>query len=152
MFGYYFDKKYLYIALAIMVLISMINYNSQEMIYTLLTLPGVIIAITFHEFAHAFVADRLGDRTPRSQNRLNLNPLSHLDPIGFVLLVFAHFGWGKPVEINPRNFTKNMSMETGEALVSIAGPAMNLLLAIVFTIIHFLLIKFFYSFLYTQAR
>lgn len=75
----------------------------------LLTLPGVIIAITFHEFAHAYAAYKLGDDTPKMQGRLNLNPLSHLDPTGFILLIFAHVGWGKPVQINPRNFDRKYS-------------------------------------------
>ena len=100
----------------------------------LLTLPGVIIAITFHEFAHAYAADKLGDYTPRSQGRLNLNPLSHVDPVGFILLLWAGFGWGKPVQINPRNFDSKVSLRTGEAIVSFAGPLMNFLLAIVFMI------------------
>lgn len=56
----------------------------MELLALLLTLPGVIVAITFHEFAHAFVADKLGDDTPRRQGRLNLNPLSHIDPVGFL--------------------------------------------------------------------
>ena len=100
----------------------------------LLTLPGVIIAITFHEFAHAYAADKLGDYTPRSQGRLNLNPLSHVDPVGFILLLLAGFGWGKPVQINPRNFDNKVSLRAGEAIVSFAGPLMNFLLAIVFMI------------------
>lgn len=100
----------------------------------LLTLPGVIIAITFHEFAHAYAADKLGDYTPRSQGRLNLNPLSHVDPVGFILLLLAGFGWGKPVQINSRNFDSKVSLRTGEAIVSFAGPLMNFLLAIVFMI------------------
>lgn len=100
----------------------------------LLTLPGVIIAITFHEFAHAYAADKLGDYTPRSQGRLNLNPLSHVDPVGFILLLWAGFGWGKPVQINPRNFDSKVSLRTGEAIVSFAGPLMNFLLAIIFMI------------------
>lgn len=106
------------------------NYLSIK----LLTLPGVIIAITFHEFAHAYAADKLGDYTPRSQGRLNLNPLSHVDPVGFILLLWAGFGWGKPVQINPRNFDSKVSLRTGEAIVSFAGPLMNFLLAIVFMI------------------
>ena len=108
----------------------------------LLTLPAVIIAITFHEFAHAFVADKLGDTTPRSQGRLTLNPLKHLDPVGFVLLMFAHVGWGKPVEINPNNFTSNKSKSACEALVSLAGPIMNFIIAIISTVIYFALYKY----------
>ncbi len=101
----------------------------------ILMLPGVIIAITFHEFAHAYAADKLGDYTPRSQGRLNLNPLTHIDPIGFILLLLAGFGWGKPVQINPRNFDNKVSLRTGEAIVSFAGPLMNFILAIIFMIL-----------------
>ena len=107
----------------------------------LLTLPGVIVAITFHEFAHAYAAYKLGDDTPKMQGRLNLNPLSHIDPFGFILLIFAHIGWGKPVQINPRNFDRKFSMSAGEAIVSVAGPAMNFILAIVFTVIYFVILK-----------
>ena len=81
------------------------------------------------------MADRLGDETPRMQGRLTLNPLNHLDPVGSILLLFAGFGWGKPVQINSRNFNRNVSMSKGEALVSLAGPVMNFILAIIFAII-----------------
>ncbi|MCI8519075.1 MAG: site-2 protease family protein [Clostridia bacterium] len=117
------------------------------MVSLLLTLPAVLIAITFHEFAHGFAADRLGDDTPRMQNRLNLNPLSHIDPVGFVLLMFAGFGWGKPVQINPRNFDRKYSMEAGEAIVAFAGPLMNFALAIIFTLIYAAMYKFAYTFI-----
>ena len=93
---------------------------------------ALIIAITIHEFAHAFIADRLGDPTPRSQGRLTLNPLKHLDPIGTLLLIFVHFGWGKPVQIDAYNF-KNPKKD--ELLVSLAGPASNLILAILLSLI-----------------
>ena len=105
--------------------------SSGEWLYLLLTLPAVIIAITFHEFAHAFAADRLGDTTPRNQGRLTLNPISHLDFFGFILMMFAHIGWGKPVQINPSNFNSNKSRGFCEAMVSLAGPLMNFFLAIV---------------------
>ncbi|MFG6319709.1 MAG: site-2 protease family protein [Clostridia bacterium] len=105
----------------------------------ILTLPAVIIAITFHEFAHAWMADKLGDTTPRYQGRLTLNPLAHLDPIGSILLIFAHVGWGKPVQINPNNFTSNKSRSACEALVSLAGPAMNFIIAIILTLVSMLL-------------
>lgn len=131
MFGYGYDRKYLYILLAILVLLNLRTLNSEYLLGLILTLPAVIIAITFHEYAHAFAADKLGDDTPRMQGRLNLNPISHIDPFGFVMLMFAGIGWGKPVEINPRNFNRNVSMEKGEAIVSLAGPLMNFILAIV---------------------
>lgn len=78
-----------------------------------------------------------GDHTARMQGRLNLNPLSHIEPFGLFMLIFAHIGWGKPVEINPRNFDRKVSMSTGEAIVAFAGPLMNFILAILLTIIFY---------------
>lgn len=103
---------------------------------------AVLVSITFHEFAHAFVADRLGDDTPRQKKRLTLNPLAHIDPIGLILLIFCHFGWGKPVPINAYNFKRNISMRKGTALVALAGPVMNFLLAIIFSVALGLVIRF----------
>ena len=138
------DKRILYIIIAIFTVSTIVQYiqNPMELLALILTLPGVIVAITFHEFAHAFVADKLGDDTPRRQGRLNLNPLSHIDPVGFFMLIFAHFGWGKPVEINPANFNRKRSMSAQEALVALAGPVMNLIIAIVLTIILFAITTF----------
>lgn len=143
MFNFSFDKRVIYIILGIMVLSMVVQYlaNPGMLFSLLISVPGVLIAITFHEFAHAFVADKLGDDTARREGRLSLNPFDHLDPIGTVLLLFAGFGWGKPVHVNPRNYTRKMSMEKGEALVSIAGPIMNFLLAIIFAIIYYGIIK-----------
>lgn len=131
MFRFNFDKRFLYVLLGVMAITTLMSYSQAELLALVLTLPAVIIAITFHEFAHAYVADKLGDDTPRMQGRLNLNPLSHIDPVGFFLLMFAGFGWGKPVQINPRNFNRNVRMDKGEALVSLAGPLMNFILAII---------------------
>lgn len=131
-----FDRRILYVILAILVVMSL---GSMDWLSLLLTLPAVIIAITFHEFAHAWMADKLGDTTPRYQGRLTLNPLAHLDPIGSILLIFAHVGWGKPVQINPNNFTSNKSRSACEALVSLAGPAMNFIIAIILTLVSMLL-------------
>lgn len=150
MFNFELDKRFIYVILAIMVIMSVAGMSGNYLLSLLLTLPGVIIAITFHEFAHAYAAYKLGDDTPRMQGRLNLNPLSHMDPIGFVLLIFAHIGWGKPVQINPRNFDRKYSMSKGEAIVSIAGPAMNFVLALVFTIIYFAVLKFVPGIMLTQ--
>lgn len=150
MYNFQFDRRIMYIILGIMIIMSLATMSQSYILSLLLTLPGVIIAITFHEFAHAYAAYRLGDDTARMQGRLNLNPLSHIDPVGFILLIFAHIGWGKPVQINPRNFDRKYSMSTGEAIVSVAGPVMNFILAIVFTFIYFILIKFAQSFIMTQ--
>lgn len=144
----YFDTRYLYIALAVIAVISLLS-GGFSILSLLLTIPGVLIAITFHEFAHAFVADKLGDDTPRSQGRLTLNPLSHLDPFGLVMLIFAHIGWGKPVQINPNNFTRKISAKAAEALVSLAGPVMNFILAFLFAILFYALQVFASSFAFT---
>lgn len=144
MFNFSFDKRIIYIILAIMVATVIVRYSNNEMalLSLLLSVPAVLIAITFHEFAHAFAADKLGDDTPRRQGRLSLNPLDHLDPIGSLLLLVAGFGWGKPVQVNPRNYTRRISMEKGEAIVSLAGPLMNMVLAILFAIIYRLILHF----------
>ncbi len=92
----------------------------------------IIIAITIHEFSHAFAADQLGDPTPRSQGRLSLNPLHHLDLLGTILLFLVHFGWGKPVEIDRYNLK---SPKRDELIIALAGPASNLLLATIISLI-----------------
>lgn len=102
----------------------------QSIYSMLIALPAILIALTFHEYAHGQVADWLGDDTPYYQGRLTINPLPHIDWIGFFALLFLHFGWAKPVQVNPYNFKKT-SIKTGMMLVSVAGPLMNLLLATV---------------------
>jgi Zn-dependent protease len=87
----------------------------------------LIIAFTIHEFAHAWTAVRLGDDTPRRMGRLTLNPLVHLDPLGSILLLFAGFGWAKPVQVNPYNLRWGAAM--GMAVVAAAGPLSNLVMA-----------------------
>lgn len=142
MFGYGIDKKQLYILIAIVAAFSLIGMSRGDLLDLLLSVPGILIAITFHEFAHAITAFKLGDETPRNQGRLSLNPLAHLDPIGIVLLLFCGFGWGKPVETNPARYNRNIDMEKGEAIVSVAGPAMNFILAILFTFVYALCFKY----------
>ena len=134
----YIDKRVIYIVLAILIFMGLGSFfnGDESLLGLLISMPAILIAITFHEFAHAFVADKLGDDTARRQGRLSLNPLSHLDPIGTVLLVFAGFGWGKPVEINPRNFDRRFSMNVAEAIVAAAGPIMNMILAVIFALIY----------------
>lgn len=96
----------------------------------LISLPAILIALTFHEYAHGRVAYMLGDDTAYLQGRLTINPLPHLDPVGFFALLFFSFGWAKPVQVNPYNF-KKVSFKQGMMLVSLAGPGMNILLAFV---------------------
>lgn len=86
---------------------------------------SLVIAITFHEFSHAFVADRLGDATARRLGRLSLNPLAHLDPVGTLMLFLVGFGWGKPVPVNP--YSLRVRGRAGMALVALAGPLANLI-------------------------
>lgn len=88
---------------------------------------ALIVAITVHEFAHAYAADRLGDPTPRVQGRLTLNPLAHLDPLGTLMILLVRFGWGKPVQFDPFNLD---NPKRDSAIISLAGPASNLILAI----------------------
>ncbi|KAF0111131.1 MAG: peptidase M50 family protein [Chloroflexi bacterium] len=89
----------------------------------------LVIALTIHEFSHAFVADRFGDDTPRLMGRLTLNPLKHLDVIGSLLLIVAGFGWAKPVPVNPVALKRHS--RSAMMWVSLAGPGSNLLMAIV---------------------
>ena len=122
-----------------------------EQIRHIVTVMVVLIAsIGLHEFGHAFVADRLGDDTPRRQGRVTLNPLAHADPIGTFALPLAAlvltggrstgFGWGRPVEVQGRNFTRRFHMSTSHAFVAAAGPLMNLLLGTVVATLHVALI------------
>ena len=96
---------------------------------------AALITLTLHEFAHGYVAYKLGDNTARSLGRLSLNPLKHLDPFGALCMIFFHFGWAKPVPINPRNF-KNP--RKGFAITALAGPLTNLVTGF-FTIFIYLL-------------
>ena len=139
MFNFNFDRKAIIIVIAIMLVAWIISAGTNGILGILLSLPGVIIAMTFHEYAHALAAYKLGDDTPKIQGRLNLNPLSHIDPIGLVLLMVAGFGWGRPVQIDPRNFDGKYSLSKSEAIVAAAGPIMNFILAFVFAIIYYIL-------------
>lgn len=139
MFGYGIDKKTLYIIFGVLIVMSLLTMTKLEWLNILLTLPAVIVAITFHEYAHAKVADMLGDTTPRNQGRLTLNPMAHMDPFGFVLLMFAHIGWGRPVQINPNNFNSNKTISFCESMVSLAGPLMNFFIALLSCIVYVLL-------------
>lgn len=102
----------------------MLGLSIPELITNAITL---IIAITIHEFAHAYVADQLGDPLPRSQGRVTLDPRAHLDPIGSLMMVFVGFGWGRPVLTNPFNY--RLPVRSGMAIVAVAGPLSNFLLA-----------------------
>ena len=105
--------------------------NADIILTKILMLPGIIIGLSFHEFAHAWVSDKLGDPTPRRQGRVTINPLAHIDWMGFLALLLVGFGWGKPVQIDP-GYYKHRRRD--EFLVGIAGVTMNLLLAVIFAI------------------
>ncbi len=107
-------------------------------------LPAIMIGLSFHEFAHAFAADRLGDKTPRLQGRVTINPVAHVDFFGLIALFFIGFGWGKPVEVDSRNF-KHIRRDS--IIVDLAGVTTNLLLAIAFAGILRLLITYQYVFM-----
>lgn len=104
-------------------------------------LASLVIVITVHEYAHAWAAERLGDPTPRLMGRLTLNPLAHLDPLGTLMLLIVRFGWGKPVQFDPFNLRHP---RRDGAIISLAGPVSNLLLAILCSL--FLRILFTYRF------
>lgn len=107
------------------------GFGLQDVLTKVLMLPGIVIALSFHEFAHAWMSDKLGDPTPRRQGRLTLNPLAHIDWIGFATLLIIGFGWGQPVQIDA-SYYKNKRRD--EFLVGIAGVTMNLILAVIFSI------------------
>ena len=103
--------------------------------WLILLIPLRLLALVIHECSHGYVSTKLGDPTPRIQGRLSLNPLVHLDPIGTILMILTGFGWAKPVEVNPMYYKDR---KKGMALVAIAGPLSNLLLAFVSLLIYFL--------------
>lgn len=104
----------------------------QNPVFFIFWAIGLVIAITIHEFAHAWAADRLGDPTPRLQDRLTLNPLAHLDPIGTLMILVAGFGWGRPVIFDPFNLD---NPRRDAALIALAGPASNILLATILSLV-----------------
>lgn len=128
--------------------------DPEKLRFGLVYLVALVLSICVHEFGHAFVADKLGDPLPRSQGRVTLNPLAHIDPIGTLLLplvaVFSSpaigsriLGWGKPVHISlsARSITRKVSIRTAHALVAIAGPTMNILFALLLSGVFIALAK-----------
>lgn len=110
----------------------MLGYNLLDI---LINVPITLIALTFHEFCHGWVSTKLGDPTPRIQGRLTFNPLAHLDLFGTILMVLTGFGWAKPVEVNPMYYKDK---KKGMALVGLAGPLANLILAVLGTLLWIL--------------
>jgi Zn-dependent protease len=119
-----------------------VDVSADQVRVALFYVVAFVISVSVHEFGHAFVATRLGDRIPRLQGRLTLSPLAHIDPIGTlaVPLIGAMsglplFAWGKPVQTNPTNYTKRLPMKTAQMLVAAAGPFMNFVLAVVVSVV-----------------
>jgi Zn-dependent protease len=117
-----------------------VNFSPDEIRKILIRVFVLVASVAFHEFGHAIMADRLGDDTPRRQGRVTLNPLAHADPIGTLLLPVLSaayggggFGWGRPVQWQPSNIHRKHRMSTARILVAIAGPMMNVVLAILVT-------------------
>ena len=108
--------------------------------YYILSALAVLIILTLHEFAHGYTAYKLGDNTARNMGRLTLNPIAHLDPFGALCLVLFHFGWAKPVPIDPRNFKKP---KRDFALTALAGPLFNIILAFLSAFLYLLLLSVF---------
>jgi Zn-dependent protease len=112
--------------------------DSFDIIRTLKWLPGIILGLTIHEFSHAYIANMCGDSTSKDQGRVTLNPLKHIDPLGFILLLFAGFGWAKPVQFNEKNLR---DPERDVMKIAVAGPISNALLAMVLSWIFVLIFK-----------
>ena len=113
------------------------SFLMQELLSLLVSVPGLLLCLSLHEAAHGYTAYRLGDPTAKNAGRLTLDPLKHLDPVGTICLLFFHVGWAKPVPVNTRYF-KNPRRDT--ALVSLAGPVSNFLLAAILLFIRQFLI------------
>jgi Zn-dependent protease len=99
---------------------------------TLMYLPGIIIGLTVHEYCHALVAHWCGDNTSKDQGRVTLNPLKHIDPYGFIMLLVAGFGWAKPVHFNEQNLR---NPKTDVIKIAIAGPLSNAIVAMILSLI-----------------
>lgn len=110
----------------------------SKIIEWLMFAAAALVSISVHESSHALSAYWLGDDTAKRSGRISLNPLRHLDPLGFLMMVVVHFGWAKPVPVNPARMTKVKSQKTGMALTALAGPLSNLLLAFVFGCLYFI--------------
>ena len=119
-------------------------FDKEYIVELILTIVAALISLGIHEFSHAFMAYKLGDPTAKALGRLTINPIKHIDPFGAICMIFFHFGWAKPVPINPRNFKKP---RRDFALSSLAGPASNLTLAFLLAPIFLLCAQ---TFVYTE--
>lgn len=112
----------------------------EYLIQKLLLIPAIMIGFTVHEYAHALVADKLGDKTPKFQGRLTLNPIAHIDIFGFIMILLVGFGWAKPVQTNPSAYKHGYK---DDLKVSVAGVIANLITAFVFSFVTIALYKIF---------
>ena len=126
------------------------DFSPEQLRKALLSLVAFIMSVSVHEFGHAWMADRLGDRLPRAQGRLTLSPLAHIDLIGTILVPllaafmpgnFPMVAWGKPVQTNPTNYTRRLGARQGHMLVAVMGPFMNLVLAALLTVVYVAIVK-----------
>jgi Zn-dependent protease len=106
--------------------------DNFDFIRTLKFLPGIILGLTVHEFSHAFIAHQCGDSTARDQGRISLNPLKHIDPLGFIMLLVAGFGWAKPVQFTEQNLR---NPKTDVIKVAVAGPLSNAIIAMILSFV-----------------
>lgn len=126
-------KSPVFVLIILLVVMNIIEGDFSDPVHwiidKLLMLPAIVIGLSFHEFAHGITSHLLGDPTPKMQGRLTLNPFKHFDAFGFLALLFAGFGWGIPVEIDPRYYKHP---RRDELIVSLAGVTMNFIIAVVF--------------------
>ena len=112
--------------------------------FLIIFVPVILFSLTIHEYAHAYIAYKLGDDTAKRLGRLTLNPLKHLDPLGTILLLIVHFGWAKPVPVDPRNFK---DPKKDMLYVAIAGPISNIITAVVAAVVLKFILIYYGSFL-----
>ena len=113
--------------------------DNFDLVRILKFLPGIILGLTVHEFSHAFVAHKCGDSTSKDQGRITLNPLKHIDLLGFIMLLVAGFGWAKPVQFNEQNLH---NPKTDVVKIAIAGPLSNAVIAMILSVIFSLFASF----------
>ncbi|MBE6651592.1 MAG: site-2 protease family protein [Ruminococcaceae bacterium] len=117
----------------------MFDFSRETIIGFLYALPGILFALSIHEFSHAYVANKLGDPTAKLMGRLTMNPIKHIDPLGIIAMFLVRFGWAKPVQVNSRYLKKP---RRDMAFIAIAGPVSNLISAIVGFILFWLAVLF----------
>lgn len=115
-------------------------FRNFSLLGALISLPGILLGFTFHEYAHAYMAVKFGDPTPKMDGRLTVNPLAHVDIWGLLLILVTGFGWAKPVHTNPSYYRGDIRQK--ELIVSFSGPVANLIIAFAAAFIYVMLSKF----------